>query len=66
MANEATPLPRKDPTCVPHCPLEEQAQAFFEQLAASINTPHVGDVYRDTIRNILLRATEAGLYTEQT
>lgn len=46
-------------------PLDGQlSQRFFEQLAASINTPHVGDVYRDCVRSILLRAVEAGLYTE--
>lgn len=43
----------------------EKAQRFFAELAASIVTPHVGDQYRDTIKSILLRATEAGLYAPE-
>lgn len=42
---------------------QAKAQAFFEQLAASIVTPHVGEQHRDTIKSVLHRATEAGLYT---
>lgn len=42
------------------------AQKFFADLAASIVTPHVGDVYRDAVKSILHRAQEAGLYQPET
>lgn len=71
MANEATPVHHMNSVCcglpclatLKTGPLDGQlSQRFFEQLAASIVTPHVGDQYRDTVKSILARATEAGLY----
>ena len=76
MANEATPIERAmvEATGEPllpeseltRCLADERAkpQRFFAELAASIVNPHVGDQHRDTIRSILHRATEAGLYQE--
>lgn len=40
-----------------------KSQAFFAELAASIIAPHVHDMYKRNIEELLKRATEKGLYT---
>lgn len=40
-------------------------QAFFNQLAQSARAPHCGGHYREWVQAMLLRATEAGLYSPE-
>lgn len=45
----------------------DPVQKFFEELAASTRVPHYADKQREWVRQLLNRATEAGLYhPEQT
>ncbi len=43
-------------------PQESKAQAFFARLLDETRRPSYGDAQRDFIRNLVLRAQEAGLY----
>lgn len=42
------------------------AHLFFANLATSARAPGCGDHYRTFVTNLLLRATEAGIYTPYT
>lgn len=44
--------------------IHARAQAFFAAYAVELRKPHISDRDKDILRNMLLRATEAGLYKE--
>lgn len=41
-----------------------EVQAFFQAFADEIKKPTIGDKYKEAVKVVLLRATEAGLYKE--
>jgi hypothetical protein len=45
---------------------EAKTQAFFADLAKAARSPGAGDIYRQFVSNLLLRAQEANLYTPET